>query len=264
MPISLSISGDIRSEAALIHLPAPQRRPAEVMLSARNVTAVDAWSATSVRSLIDYFARYQQVNVVFEPPDDRAVWHLLCGALGTLPAHFILREPDGKKQPKSRPRNVILPARRIDTAAGAQEVGAGLAGPLMSNYRRSAANWIGGMAGALLDNAIRHPRDSPTAAIVSAMHERAENELQLVVSDLDTTVSRDPDAGAALEAMRDRSIENWGGLDTMVNLSVRRGLDISLTIAAGTGRLYWRGGRWTTAKATPVAGFTAAATVHLD
>jgi hypothetical protein len=55
-----------------------------------------------------------------------------------------------------------------------------------------------------------------------------------------------------------------GGLNTLVESAQHREIDLSLTLASGNGRLYWRGGRWHKATAdTRIPGFTSALTLPI-
>jgi hypothetical protein len=258
----ISIADPFSGEESLVHLPTPQKAPNEVMLNARSVTAVDAYSGVVTRALIDYFAWFHQVNVIFDPPDARRAWQTLAGLLGTPPAHFILA--DGAPSPGSYPRTVILPAQRVRDRTEATNVVDRLYDDARDRgHQRASVRFLAKSAAELLRNALQHADDSPIGAVCAGLYDRSADELELVVADLGMRVARRDDAPQALAEALERSEENFGALASLSAEAASRGLDVSVTVASGTARLYGRGTTWNSASAQAVAGWTVGLRAHL-
>ena len=84
---------------------------------------------------------------------------------------------------------------------------------------------------------------------------------QLVAADLGGTVSGSPDAPAAVRAAVRQSRKRFGGLHATLLLARQRNLDITMTIASGTGRARWRG-RWHYYDAQFMPGWCVGLSVH--
>lgn len=257
----ISLAGDVRGETALVHVPRRPSNAPEVMILADGVTHVDAWTGTALRTVIEYHGRVRQRRVVLSPPSSASVARLLAGLLDNdLPAHFCLTNDAAAVG--SRPRNIILPSTVVRTFHEVDDVGDGIP-DLGSGYPGRPVRFLAGATVVLAENSVQHAPDSPIGAVVTLAHEREENELQLVVSDLGGTVTDAEDAGRALEQAVRKSTSDDGSLAGLTLQAARLDIDVTLTLAAGSGRFYWRAGTWTQADAQHVEGFTAAITVHL-
>jgi anti-sigma regulatory factor (Ser/Thr protein kinase) len=257
----ISLAGDVRGETALVHIPRRPSNADEVMILADGVTQVDAWTGTALRTVIEYHGRVRQRRVVFSPPGNATVARLLAGLLDNdLPGNFCVSNDAAAVG--SPPRSVILPATVIKTFQAADEVG-DVIPELGSHYARQIVRFLAGAAVVLAENAVQHAGDSPIGAVATLAHERDEDELQLVVADLGGSITRSPDVHLVLQEAVQDSLANDGSFIGLTRQAERFGLDVTLTLAAGSGRLYWRAGTWTPAEAQHVEGFTAAVTVHL-
>lgn len=259
-PQWISLAGDVRGEAALVHIPRRPSSAGEVMILADGVTRVDAWTGTALRTVIEYHGRIRQRRVVFSPPSNATVARLFAGLLDNdLPGHFCLSNDAAAVG--SPPSSVILPSTVITNFYGADDIGDAIPG-LGSQYARRPMNFLAGAAVAFAENAVQHG-ESLIGAVVTIAYEREEDELQLVVADLGASVTHSTDVHRALEKAVQDSAANDGSLSGLTLQAERLELDVTLTLAAGSGRLYWRAGTWTPAEEQHVEGFTAAVTVHL-
>jgi hypothetical protein len=173
------------------------------------------------------------------------------------PRHLVLPS-DSPQHDAPEPRNVLLAARRIISLEHADALFDDLvdrSGGRLREPVRFAAKHLPELA----LNALTHGSNSPTAPVVCGIHERDEDEVQLVVIDLGNRMARE-DAEALEHAVRGRP---EGHLRSLVESAGARDIDLSLTLASGVGRVYWRGGRWSRATAEPVPGFTAALTLPI-
>jgi hypothetical protein len=73
----------------------------------------------------------------------------------------------------------------------------------------------------------------------------------------------DLDADAETNLLTAIHADSDSGLNSAVEVAASRSLDATLTLAAGPGRVYWRAGKWTSATAQTVSGFTAALAVQI-
>lgn len=251
-----TLPADLRAEAALQLLPQRGTTPDELMLLGEPVRHIDAWGGAALRTTIEYFARYQQRQVTLSMPESRPACELLHGLVRhDHPAHLVLPS-DSNQHDAPQPPNVLLAARRVPAPEHADALAEDLfergSGRLREPIRFAAKHLP-----ELSLNALTHGGNSPTAPVVCAVHEREEDEVQLVIIDLGSRMARD-NAEALEHAVRGRAD---GHLRSLVESAQARDIDLSLTLASGVGRLYWRDGRWSRATAEAVPGFTAALTL---
>lgn len=257
-----SASGDVRGDNALPFIPTIGDSPSEVMLHAAKVTRADAVTACAFRSLIEFHGRYRSVRVVLTPPEDAAVGRLLMGLLGSeLPRHLCFAN-DVTPPSGSSPRTVALPATVIRSYEEADMIADALPG-LGRGFSGREWRFLEGAYGELVENALAWGADSPIGAVVAAVHERHEHILQVAVTDLGATFSRIGDAQRELAARIGESIEEERGIALLAGHAGDRGLDMRLSLAAGTGRAFWADGEWRYETAQDVGGFTAVASIAL-
>jgi hypothetical protein len=111
-------------------------------------------------------------------------------------------------------------------------------------------------------NGLAHGADSPTQPVFCIFYDREEDQVQLVVADLGSRYDHADNAEDAIQA--DLAAHPEGGLITTVEVAASRGIDATLTLAGGNGRVYWRRGAWSSTQAVAIAGFVAALTVQVD
>lgn len=263
LPPVVSVSGDIRREAALEFLPELGRTEKELMVACDGVTHADAWSGASLRALIEYAASWLGMPVTLALPRTSAARSLLATAIGDLPNGSQL--PSGASWPASA-RSVLLPGIRVGNLGEAELYANAFTTVSERYYPRSEIGFLAAALGTLLHNALRHAPKSPVDAISCVAHEREANELQLAVSDLAETISRRSDADQALAEAWATSEEGYhgvpGGLVGLAVMAERRGLDVTIALHSGTGRMRWRAGQPTISRGTYVPGFTSVVTVH--
>jgi hypothetical protein len=252
-----SLSG----EEALSLYPRRGRAPHEVMLFGDGLQVIDAWGAVALRQKIEYHARYQQQRVTLSPPANNSAWQLLFWLLETShPKHLVLPN-EAADLPAARPRNILLSAQPIaspdvafERVADIRDRAGGELGP--------AIRFAVAQLPELILNAVTFAESAPTKPVACMLHDRNEDEIQLVVGDLGDAIARNASTERVLEEVvlgRDE-----GNLLDMAGLAEARELDVSLTLASGTGRLYWRAGRWTpVGEQIDVPGFVVAITVHV-
>lgn len=256
----ITLPPDSRSEHALWLMPSRGNPPAEVLIHAGGLKQIDAWGATALRTGIELWARRQQQQVSVSQPTDSAAWLLLYHLLADdCPAHLILT--DDSSRPTGRcPSAILLPTARITSIHDADALSESL---LARNAGRltPALRFLAAELPELAQNALQHGTKSVTDPVACCFYDRHEDELQLLVSDLGSTYSQGADAEARLrDAVR---AQPDGALTAAGELAEARGLDATLTLAAGTGRVYWRAGAWSSATAQTVAGFVSALCVQL-
>lgn len=253
-----TLPADLRSEPALLVLPERGAAPEEMFFLGEPVRHIDAWGGAALRTAIEYFARYHQRQVTLSLPESKPACDLLHALVRhCCPRHLVL-PTDSPDHAAPQPRNVLLAARRILSLEHADALADDLfdrgGGELLATVR-FAAKYLP----ALALNALTHGKNSPTEPVACAIHERDENEVQLVVIDLGSRMEGE-DAATLERAVKGRSD---GTLRTLVESATARDIDLTLTLASGKARLYWRAGAWSRATAEPVPGFTAALTLPI-
>jgi hypothetical protein len=257
----LSLSGELCGESALSYLPMRGQSPSEWLFHAGGLTAIDAWGATALRTSIEFYARYQARQVTISQPKRAEAWRLLFHVLGNdCPAHVRLSDDADAPTGRSAPTAIILPAVRIPSVERADAIAAALLATA-SGRLAWAIRFMASQVPELALNALTHGEGSPTHPVLCMFYDREEDQVQLVVCDLGSRYDSLNDADQALRA--DVAEQSDGALTTAVELAVSRGIDATLTVAAGNGRLYWRRGKWTSTKAVAIPGFGAALTVQV-
>lgn len=260
--IWLSAAGDVRGANALQFIPRAGAVASEVMLLATAVTHVDAWTACAWRTVIEYHGRVRCVRVVLTPPKDASVCRTIVGLLGQELPKDLCYANDADVPASRAPRTVILPATAIRSFDEADLI-SGILPQLGAAFPSRAMRFVEAAFGELVDNAIEWGRGSPVGAVVAAFHERDAHELQLVVTDLGALFVPDEETHLELERLARDSVSNAGGWGSLAGMAERRGLEATLEIAAGSGRLSWRGGEWSAVQTQLVGGFTAGVSVGL-
>lgn len=257
----LSLVADMRGEAALSFLPERGQPPAETLIFADGLTAIDAWGAAALRTSIELYARRQQQQVTIGAPKDPAAWRLLYSLLEKdCPAHLRLSDDTTPPPPSRRPSAIVVPTIRAPTLERADEIAEVILDIPPSRLTR-ALRFVAQEVPELVANALTHADRSPTQPVLCVFYDRDEDEVQLVLCDLGATY--DGDAEAAESLLAAVQAHPSGGLTTAVEAAAARGIDATLTLAAGSGRVYWRRGKWSNASAQAVSGFTAALTVPI-
>lgn len=256
-----TLPSDLRGEAALALLPPAGPPLSEVMLFGESVRHIDAWGGAALRAKIEYLARYQQRRVILSLPAEQGPRDLLHALVRyDHPQHLVLPS-DTTHTSRPTPRNVLLSARSIRSLDHAEAIAEDLF-DRASGRLAPAIRFVAKYLPELVLNALTHATDSPIRPVACALHDRDEDEVQLVICDLGMRIARRTDAADALDAAVTGAPE--GGLHTLADSATRRGVDASLTLASGTGRLYWRAGQWHKATVDPkLPGFTVALTLPI-
>lgn len=263
MPGIVSITGDQRGESALAHLPTLGGPREEILVEARGLTRVDSFTAVTLRALVEYYGRRLQQTVTFRPPTVSTVWDLLSNLMGAdLPRHFCLA--DETSPPAPHAQGAVLPTQRVTSLDITDLLTDGLPTVIGDAHGPRNARFLAAAFGVLVENALIHAPNSAVGALGAIDHEREANALQLVVTDLGAGLGAPEDPQEAVIGLVERSDENGGGIAGLVGDAQRKGIDLELRIASGSGRLSWRNGVPKVSEAQAVPGFTAAAIIHLD
>jgi hypothetical protein len=258
--LAITLPQDLRGELALSLLPESGGPRGELMIFGEAVRRIDAWGGAALRAAIEYHARYLQRHTVISLPDHDPACALLHGLIRlNHPAQLVLPD-DSDHEPDPLPRNVLLQAQPIASAEHAFAA-ADVLFDAASGRLRDAGRFAAKSLPELVQNALLHARRCPTPPVVCAIHDRDEDELQLVVVDLGR-----PRPAFDTGRLRDAVLGGQGihGLSGIVEQAAQRELDLSLSLAAGSGRLAWRAGRWVPAKSDqPLLGFAAGITIPI-
>ena len=199
-PALYSASGDLRGEAALSAL-LPRADASEVLVVAKGLKKVDAFTACALRALIEYHARRHATRITLSPPDDTETYHTLLHLLGEgLPGHFCFSN-DASPPAEQAPRTVLLPVTVIDSFSDCDRI-AELVPRLCDAMPPRLVRLIAGAFAELVDNSLFHADDSPIGVVACIFHERTEHALQLVVTDLGRSVAHEQDAAVSAAFMR--------------------------------------------------------------
>jgi len=254
MSLPISLPQELCGEDALKILPETGGPRGEVIIFGEGVARIDAWGGAALRTAIEYHGRYLQRRVTLSLPHDQGACALLHGLVRhDHPRHLVLPN-DSNSQGKPVPRNVLLQAQPIATADDAERVAEMLFNETDGRLRE-AARFAAKSLPELIVNSLIHGKRRPIPPVACAIHDREEDEVQLVVTDLGRP--RPPYDSARLS---DAVLSSPGihGLSSMVEQAERRSLDLSLSLVAGSGRLAWRSGNWHAAEDEPLSGFSAA------
>lgn len=260
VPPAISIVGDVCGPAALMYLPTPDGGADRTCVYCDHVTTVDTWSGCVLKVILEYARRGMGIPVQLSPPTDPAVCARLASRTGELPRGVTI---SGARWEPGEQDEILLPAVRIrGREIGSQVadlvpfIGAGL------GYPRRETRFLGAALATLVDNAGTHAASSPVDVIAGVAYERESNELQVVVSDLADGVSGGGDAEDALADIWARSSASFGGLAGLAAMAENWGLNVTLSLTSGTGRLTWDASGIEHGSGQHIAGFTAAVIVR--
>lgn len=258
----LSLPTDFRGEQALEFLPEPGPRSGELMIYANSVERIDAYGGCALRACVEYVARYHQLQVTLSPPDDAQAWRLMHRLIEPdCPGHLVLPN-DAAQASGSTPRSVLLPAVPIPNVSEADQIAEVLV-DRASGRLGGGTRLLAGVLSELVVNALAHAPTRislPVPPIACIVHERHEDELQLVVCDLGRRLvggSARDDLLAVLEASPEGYLTELGAY-----LSHRR-IDARVELAAGSGRCAWTGARWHATDGNALNGFAASVVIPL-
>jgi hypothetical protein len=254
----ISLAVDARGEAALAYIP---RRPSdapECMIVADHTEHADAWTGTALRAAIEYHGRFRQKRVVLGLPRQGRAATVLAGLLDNdLPHHFCLS--NDSTSVGAPPRNVILPSTVLWSPEEGDDAGDAVS-DLGKAYARRPVRYISGAVSMLAE--LTFQRESPIGTICTVMHDRDENSLQLVMTDLGVSERSAPRDGEELTALATEEGVTEA-VDWLVSQAGKLQLDIDIVLAAGAGRLRASEAGSTPSDSTDVEGFTAAVIVGL-
>jgi hypothetical protein len=233
-PGSVSIVVDPTAESALPYFPARGVNGDELRVYAANTARVDASIAVALRCCGEHFAGSLRIPVrVVEPPADLPVHRELDALLGTgLPSDFQMPTPVGATP--GTPPAVILPAVRIESFSGADELTRQIVRPLGEHYGRPAMRYLAGSFAALVENGLQHATHSTVGVVAAIAYDRHADQLRLVVADSGDSLSSGAETEEAMLDALEQSEQRDGGLDDLRGRARRDGLEVRATVACGT------------------------------
>jgi hypothetical protein len=259
----IKLADDLRGDEALRYMPRGVKAPEAVLISATELSGVDSWTGTVTKTIIEFHSRWQQRPIRLEPPQDPATWSMLAAMIGTdLPVGFDLA---GRKSwPPDPSRKVTLPAQRISSLDVVDKLAEAIEERLTLNYPNKLAGYLGSAFGSVAENAVVHGAGSPTDPLGAVSYDAEMNELSLVVSDLGPGISGEADPVVALEELIPGR-RPLSGLSSIASEAERKDIDVSLTVAAGHARRFWRrGGTWSSFEEDfSSRGFTVGVRIHI-
>ncbi len=259
-----SLGGDIRGLRALPHLLDPRQppleMPGEVLMGMTQVTSVDAYSGAVIRASVEqHLARSDEAVACIWQPQDETVWETVKDLLGPLPDRCSY--PSDAVSPLRDPR-VFLPAERVADMDHANLLARYIrVAGLSAGLNNDEAGYLATAVPAMVDNSLKYAPKSPCGVVVCGAIEGDTGDGQLVAIDLGDSVSAGSDAQAAIRACLEQSRREFGGLSHLQSLATARGLDVSISIASGTGRSRWRQ-RWRHTQAAFAPGWCIGISVH--
>jgi hypothetical protein len=214
-----------------------------LVLDARPLERADAFTGAAVVEGIDrHLRRDRGHSVILREPLDPKALAMLHDLVGPLPRRARWA---GESDTPLRDRDVLLPATRAADEQTVRLLGDWLqtvvAGPL--RLPLSAARLLAMGAAHFGDNALRHGSVGGGGAVLCACRDQQGNDLQLVAVSDTAPDAASVDGTEYLAGILARSTDQLGGLFSIAELAGRRGLDATVRVAAGRGRLYWRGGK---------------------
>lgn len=261
--LRLTLQGDLRGERAATAFPLPASAGGVAELDLRAVQAVDAWTACAARIWTMYTTMLLFTPVEIFPPRDPEVSDLF----GFLFAPAQLPN-----------RTSFDPARRSDLfddppVAGVLEAwrfrgrgGQVIAEELLDRFDVAVAevrSFLAGQAGHIASVAAAFAEESPLDSYVACCVDFELDTIQLVVSNLSTTVAEAAvDADEFLTGVWAGDSE-FDGLKEVEETADRLELDAELIVRAGEARLHWRSACPAVIEdAEGTLGFTAALMLH--
>jgi hypothetical protein len=253
----------------LLARPSPGRSDdPELVLDASGTIAADAFTGAMLLANVEHhLGRSRAFRAQVAAPHSGETLGRFTTLLTLKPDRCELELPDGHTAPVRDPR-VLVPAVRIRSIDEADNFALFLRFRSQAGHLGDArlspaeAGFLAVALPTLAENSLVHAPNSSCGTVVCSALEADTKEVQLVVTDLGTTVSRSPDSLARLREAWSRSREHRGGLFYAVELARQRNLDISLQILTGDAAGRWRHGRWNSDESDAVRGWTAAITIH--
>jgi hypothetical protein len=232
-------------------------------IDARAVEHPDAFTGAALREATErHLAADRGHSVtIYEPraPDALAMLADLIGPLAR-PARWAGEVPGPERE-----RRVLLPATRIEDGETAKLLAYWLtivAGPL--RLPSSEARMLAAAALTFADNDLQHRAIDARPALLCACHEPQAHDLQIVCLSSHVPPEAAADPATYMRDLYHRSRKHLGGLYSLTALAERRGIDATLRVAVGTGRLFRRAEKARfDSGAGELPGFAASLEVHL-
>lgn len=251
MMAGMILPSELCGERTLGLLATPIDYADKLKIAGDDVEAVDACGGAVLRTLIERHARHRQRRVELSLPRDEAVAEKMHALVRHLhPAHLVLAR-GSKRYDDPVPGEILLQAQRVPSVEEASHLAEALfaRGGAPDGARRFAAKHLP----ELVTNSLEHAQDPAMLPVACAVHNPGEG-LQLTV--IDCGRRRPPHDEKTLKtAVLDSPAS--ATLRTLVDHAGHHSLDLQLSLVSGTGKLYWREGRWVAEKAEPMPGFAA-------
>jgi anti-sigma regulatory factor (Ser/Thr protein kinase) len=259
----VSLSGHLQGDRALEQLLAAsvaQDPDSELCLNAVAVDAIDVAAATAARMRIERHMRmYPQGTVTMWLPSSAPVAARFYDILSPPRDRLWVERPPGR-----RPRHfALLPATPVADSESARLTGeVALDACLEARIAPPRARYIAAATMELADNAVVHAEGAEDPAIVAVSSVGRERTVEIAVTDAGRAISEAPDPAAILSEIPGRAIAGHPGFLGLILARGRdAGVDVSVWMAAGTGRLRWTRTQHRTERKLYVPGTTVIARV---
>jgi hypothetical protein len=260
----ISMSGDVRGRAALIHLVDPQRNTLALrdgfVAAATGVTEADAMTAAVLRgSLEEYVDSGASPAPEYWAPEKAAPDQALHNLLGALPSLCVVRRSGPAP---SRDRLAIAPAivlRDIDDIELAT-----LGVKAIASYvglRQRETRLVTAAALAFGVNGLQHSTASPCGVVLCAGIDLDTSAVTVATVDMGAAAPQDTGGAGVLRAAIDTSRKAFGGLTHLPAFAANSGLSASMYLGTGTEEAFWSG-RWRYDSKQFIPGWCSSLTIH--
>ncbi len=239
----------------------------DMVLDASGTIAVDAFTGAMLLANVEHhLGRDRVFRARVAAPPSGEILGRFADMLAFSPDRCELELPAGQTAPVRDPR-LLVPAVRIRSMDEADAFAVFLGSTSQAGHLDDArlspeeAGFLAAALPMLAENSLAYAPNSSCGTIVCAALDADTREVQLVITDLGTAVSRSPESLTRLREAWTRSREARGGLHYTAELARRRQLDVSLQIFTGDATARWRG-RLHSDHAERVPGWTTAITIH--
>lgn len=259
----VSLHGSLTRDRALVMLlgaSTAEGRDAGLLLLARGVDSVDVVAATATRMRIARHLRSHPAGAVeFWLPGDSAVAARYLDLLDPLPDEVAL-DGDAGHPPA---HFTLLPATQVADSEDARLIGEVVYDScLEARIARTRAGYAAEAAMELADNALVHAAGAPDPPVVAVSSFGRERIVEVAVTDAGTAISENPAAETLLGALPGRALEeNPGFLALILNKALAAGVEATVQVYAGTGRLLWTRTQHRTDRGLYVPGMTVVARI---
>jgi hypothetical protein len=260
----ISMSGDVRGRAALIHLVDPQRNTSGprdgFVAAAAGVTKADAVTAAVLRaSLEEYVDSGASPAPEYWAPNNATADQALHNLLGALPRTCVVRRSGPAP---SRDRLAISPAIVLGDVDDVELATLGI--KAIASYvklRQREMRLVSAAALALGVNGLQHSTASPCGVVLCAGIDSETSAVTVATVDMGAAAPTEKGRAGVLRAAIDTSRKLFGGLTHLPAFAANSGLSVSMYLGTGTEEAFWSG-RWRYDSRQYIPGWCSSLTIH--